>query len=103
MKSGHKFLVGMMIMVAGVAPSWQWSTSHKEFTLGMGRSPLIRWVKRSEIINGFVASEDMSWNVELFSASGGLVFAGILVMANAGRRDDRPMGGHPQPPSPPAN
>jgi hypothetical protein len=102
MKNGHKFLIGMIIMAAGFAPSWEWSPNLRQFTLGMGKSPLIRWVSVADVQNGFRMNERTSWNVELFSASGGLILAGIMMMANAGRRDDKNLGGGPRPPSPPA-
>jgi hypothetical protein len=32
MKNGHKFLIGMIIMAAGFAPSWEWSPNLRQFT-----------------------------------------------------------------------
>lgn len=99
----YRFVIGFLLIVAGLVPSWEWSLTHKEVRLGIEKSPLVR-ISAVRVRNdyGVVLREESTRSFNFFSGSGGFILAGLLVMAIGSRGDGKKPAVGQQPPSPPA-
>lgn len=103
MKRVYNFLIGALLIAAGLVPSWDWSLNHTEMRLGVEKSPLVRvGTVRVRNDRGTTIKEESTRSIDFCSGSGGFILAGLLVMGIGSRRDEKKPAVGQQPPSPPA-